>query len=249
MKYICLLMMILSTSCSNQNVRNQSKRVLFVVTSHENLGSTGKKTGAYFSEIAHPYAVLTKAGYEIDFVSPKGGNTPLDGLKKLDMISKRLLKNKKFINKLRTTKLPKEIKSKLYDAVYFAGGHGTMFDLPDNKTLQKITSEIYEGGGVVSGVCHGPAGLVNVRLSDGSYLISGKKMSAFTNEEEEAVKLTKVMPFLLESKIKSRGAYYEKTKNFEEKVVSDQRLITGQNPMSAKKVAEELLLSLEKRSL
>ncbi len=249
MKLICLVLLFLGLGCSQKNKVSLNKKILFVVTSHSKLGDTKKKTGAYISEITHPYLVFKNAEYDIDFISPRGGSVPLDGMKNIDEATKELLKDTEFMNLLKNTKKPSAIRTADYDAVYFAGGHGTMFDFPDNEKLQSITAEVYEAGGLVSGVCHGPASLVNVKLSDGSYLISGKKVSAFTDEEEEAVKLTKVVPFSLESKIKSRGAYFEKADKFKEKVVNDQRLITGQNPASARAVAKEVLQTLEKRSM
>jgi len=226
-------------------IKNSNKKILFVVTSQGEIPKTGKKTGAYISEITHPYEVLTKAGYEIDFVSPKGGQVPLDGMDSLDKVSKKLLSNDSFLKQLSTTKTPTEIDPSSYEAVFYAGGHGTMFDLPNNRNLQNITTEIYEAGGVVAAVCHGPVGLVNVKLTDGSYLVSGKTVSAFTNEEEEAVKLTQAMPFLLEDKLKERGAKHTQAKNFEKHVVVSERLITGQNPASAKGVGIEMLNALK----
>lgn len=127
----------------------------------------------------------------------------------------------------------------------FAGGHGTMWDFADNTELAKITADIYENGGVVGAVCHGPAGLVNVKLSNGKYLVDGKKINAFTNEEETAVKLEKVVPFLLESKLIERGAKFEKSGLWQPHVTVDQRVVTGQNPQSAKGVGEAILTELK----
>jgi putative intracellular protease/amidase len=223
----------------------KEKRVLFVVTSQAEIPKTGKSTGAYIGEITHPYEVLTKAGYRIDFISPKGGETPLDGMDNLDEISKKFLQDNEFLKKIQMTKRPSDVDPKNYSAIFFAGGHGTMFDLPNNKKLQELTAKIYESGGVVSAVCHGPAGLVNVKLSDGSYLVSGKEISAFTNDEEAAVKLTEAMPFLLEDKLKERGAKHTKADNFKRHVVVSERVITGQNPASAKGVGEAILKELK----
>ena len=128
-----------------------------------------------------------------------------------------------------------------YDAIYFAGGHGTMWDLPDNDALKRLTADIYEAGGVVSAVCHGPAALVNVTLSDGSHLVDGKELAAFTNDEEAAVELTEAMPFLLETKLRERGARFKAAPNFESNVVVSERLVTGQNPASATGVAEAIV--------
>src|SRR5690606_20733211 len=130
-------------------------------------------------------------------------------------------------------------------AIHYAGGHGTMWDFPDNKELAAIAARIYENNGIVSAVCHGPAGLVNVQLSNGKYLIEGKKINAFTNEEETAVKLDKVVPFLLETKLIERGAKFEKSGLWQPHVVIDQRLVTGQNPQSAKEVGMAVLKLLQ----
>ena len=128
-----------------------------------------------------------------------------------------------------------------YAAIFFAGGHGTMWDFPDDARLQRLTATIYEKGGVVGAVCHGPAALVNVKLSDGSYLVAGRTVAGFTNEEEEAVGLTKVVPFLLESRMIERGATITKAANFQAHSVADARVVTGQNPASATGVAEKIV--------
>lgn len=237
--FLCLLGFLM-ISCTAKKEETK-KRILFVVTSHSELGNTGKTTGAYIGEVTHPYKVFSDAGYEIDFVSPKGGPTPLDGMDALDQVSKKYLADKHFMRKLNSAKKPSEVNARDYAAIFYAGGHGTMFDFPENKELQSMASAIYESGGVVSAVCHGPASLVNLKLKDGSYLISGKNVAGFTNEEEEAVGLTKAMPFLLEDKLKERGAQFSKAPNFQKHVVVSERLVTGQNPASAEGVAKAIL--------
>ena len=150
----------------------------------------------------------------------------------------------------KTTLKPSQIDPDVYDAVYYAGGHATMWDLPDNIELAGVSSRIYEKGGVVAAVCHGPAGLVNIRLSDNEYLVAGKKVSAFTNDEERAVGLYDIVPFLLEDTLKQRGAEHLAAANFQPQVIVSERLVTGQNPASAKGVAEAmlpLLASIENR--
>lgn len=224
--------------------KSDKKKILFVVTSHSKKGNTGEPTGYYLSEVSHPWQVLHEAGYEIDFVSPLGGKAPVDGLDLKDPVNKSFWENKKYRNKIENTLKPAQVKPENYVAVHYAGGHGTMWDFPDNTELAEITTEIYENGGVVSAVCHGPAGLVNVKLTDGKYLVEGKKINSFTNEEESAVKLDKVVPFLLESKLLERGAKFEKSEPFQAHVVVDQRVVTGQNPASAKGVGEAVLREL-----
>lgn len=225
----------------------QSSKVLLVVTNHSELGDTGVKTGYYLPEVTHPYYELVNAGYEVDFASPKGGVAPMDPKSKdlTDPENKAFYSNKKVFSKLQNTLSLKDIKASDYKAIVFAGGHGTMWDFANSSDLNRVTSEIYENGGIVSAVCHGPAALVNVKLSNGKYLVSGKKLTAFTNEEEEAVKLTEVMPFLLETELVKKGAEFLEKDNWKENVVVDGRLITGQNPASAKKLGKEIVKLLK----
>ncbi|REC46856.1 type 1 glutamine amidotransferase domain-containing protein [Chryseobacterium pennipullorum] len=220
------------------------KKILFVVTSHDKKGSTGEATGYYLGEISHPWEVLHKAGYEIDFVSPKGGTPPVDGFDLKDPVNKEFWENKEYRNKIDHSMTPSQVNPKEYSTIFYAGGHGAMWDFADHNELADIASEIYENGGIVAGVCHGPAGLVNIKLNNGKYLVDGKKINAFTNEEESEVKLTHIVPFLLENKLKERGAIFEKSGLWQNHVVTDQRVITGQNPQSAKSVGEAILKEL-----
>lgn len=227
--------------------KNMKKKILFVVTSHDKKGSMGEDTGYYLGEVSHPWEVLYKAGYEIDFVSPKGGTPPVDGFDLKDPVNKEFWENKEYKNKIDHSMTPSQVNPKEYSAIFYAGGHGAMWDFADNKELAAIASEIYGNGGIVAGVCHGPAGLVNIRLNNGKYLVDGKKINAFTNEEESEVKLTNVVPFLLENKLKERGAQFEKSGLWQNHVVADQRVITGQNPQSAKSVGEAILKELHNK--
>jgi len=231
-------------ACSSETNKTKEK-ILFVVTSHSEKGNTGEATGFYLSEVSHPWEILYNAGYEIDFVSPKGGKAPVDGFDLSDSINKKFWEDEVYRKKVENTFKPSQINPDDYVAIHFAGGHGTMWDFADNKEISEIASKIYENNGFVSAVCHGPAGLVNIKLSDGKYLVDGKKVNSFTNEEEDAVGLTDVVPFLLETKLIERGAIFEKSGIWQTHVVVDQRLITGQNPASAKKVGEELLKVLK----
>lgn len=226
--------------------KQMKKKILFVVTSHDTKGDTGEKTGYYLGEVAHPWEVLHEAGYEIDFVSPKGGTPPVDGFDLKDPVNKKFWENKEYKNKIDHSLTPSQIIPENYAAIYYAGGHGAMWDFADNTELAFIASKIYESGGIVAGVCHGPAGLVNIKLNNGKYLVDGKKINAFTNEEEAEVKLTNVVPFLLEDQLKERGAKFEKSKPWQNHVVNDQRVITGQNPQSAKSVGEAIVKELKK---
>jgi putative intracellular protease/amidase len=223
-----------------------SKNILLVLTSNDDLGGVGK-TGYYVLEAAHPYEVFKAQGYTIDFVSPKGGEPPKDGYKADDASQTRFLEENK--DKLATTLTPEQVAPENYHAIFFAGGHGTMWDFPNNSKLAEIASSIYEKGGVVSAVCHGPAALVNIRLSNGDFLVKGKTVAAFTNAEEEAVKLTGVVPFLLETKLIERGAKHVAAPNFQANVQTSARLVTGQNPASARGVAEAVVRVLEQQSV
>jgi len=219
------------------------KKILIVLTSHDDLGGTGK-TGFYVSETAYPWRVFTQAGYQVDLVSPQGGEPPQDGADLSDPIQKAFLDDAEMSRKLADTLRPEKVDARDYAAIFYAGGHGTMWDFPGDTGLAGIARDIYEAGGVVSAVCHGPAALVNITLSDGSYLVAGKEVSAFTNEEEAAVGLTGIVPFLLQTALEERGAKHVAGPNFLSQVSVSGRLVTGQNPASAGPVAEQVVAVL-----
>lgn len=223
-------------------------KVLIAVTNHDVLGNTGKKTGYWLSEVAHPYLELRKAGFHVDFVSPAGGNAPMDpgsndtadeGNKQFLALDDGLVSDD-----LRYTLAPDLVDPFEYRAILFAGGHGVMWDFPDSKGLQRIAAFIYEHGGVVAAVCHGPAGLVNVKLSDGGYLVAGKQVTGFSNTEESAIGLTTVVPFSLEDTLVARGGLYGKADAWKPNTVICERLVTGQNPMSARLVGVAMVAAL-----
>ncbi len=219
-------------------------KVLIVVTSHDKKGSTGEPTGYYLAEVAHPWDQLTKAGYEVDFVSPKGGKAPVDGFNLSDVTNKAFWESSDR-QKVENTYRPDQIDPGEYVGILYAGGHGTMWDFADNSAIATIAARVYEAGGVVAAVCHGPAGLVNIKLSNDRYLVEGKRVNAFTNEEEVAVGLDQVVPFLLETELIKRGARFEKAGLWQPHVAVDERLITGQNPASARQVGEEMVKLLQ----
>ncbi len=226
-------------------------KVLIIVTSHGQLGNTGKTTGYYLPEVTHPYFVFEQAGYKIDIASPQGGKAPMDesSLDLKDADNKKFMDRKDLVAKIENTLELSKINVSDYAAVFFAGGHGTMWDFSNNKDITKISSALYEKGGVVAAVCHGPAALLNVKLSNGSYLIRGKNVAGFTNEEENAAGMTAIMPFLLETELKKKGAKYSKTPMWQKHVVVSERLVTGQNPASAKGVADEVVKLLKNLKL
>lgn len=220
-------------------------KVLFVLTSHGQLGNTGKPTGWYLPELAHPYDVLEKAGVDITIASPKGGEAPLDPASveafKNDEVSQTVLKNKSDL--LRNTHQLSRFVGKAgdYDALFYVGGHGPMFDLATDSTSHKVITEFWDAGKVVSAVCHGPAALVNVKLSDGSYLIQDKELTAFSNAEEDQMGFSEAMPFMLETELVRNGAkFFKADQPFGVKVIVAGRLITGQNPASALDVGEAI---------
>jgi len=220
------------------------KRILIVTTSHDKKGNTGASTGAFVPELAHPYNVFREAGLDIEFASVRGGKVPLDGLDTKDAESVAFLANEPVLRALHAGRRGGDVDPARYDAIFYAGGHGAMWDLPDDAAFAQVASAIYERGGVVSAVCHGPAALVNVRLANGNYLVAGKTVSAFTNDEERAVKLDQVVPFLLSDKLAERGAKLKSAPNWQEQVATDARLVTGQNPASARGVAKRVVALL-----
>ncbi|MFG2769836.1 type 1 glutamine amidotransferase domain-containing protein [Streptomyces sp. NPDC048350] len=219
-------------------------KILIALTSHDRLGDTGRSTGFYLPEAAHPWKVFTDAGYDVDLVSVRGGKPPVDGADTSDPIQRAFLDDAKIAAQLGATPRPQDIDAADYDAILYAGGHGTMWDFADAQVLAGLARDIYEADGVVAAVCHGPAGLVNIVLSDGTHLVDGKNVAAFTNGEEAAVGLTDVVPFLLQSVLEERGAKHIGAPNFEAHVVVDGRLVTGQNPASATGVAEAVVKTL-----
>lgn len=220
-----------------------NKKILFVLTSHDKLGDTGKPTGYFLSEVSHPYRLLTERGFEVDFVSPGGGAPPMDPKSHNldDPDNKAFLEDARAQEKLKHTLRPDEVKPDDYAAIYYAGGHGAMWDLPGDPDLARVAARIYEQGGVVGAVCHGPAGLLNINLSNGLGLIEGAQVSCFTDSEEHAVGLQDVVPFLLETRMKEAGAEHTKaTGDFRSHVAVSERLVTGQNPASARGVGEAM---------
>ncbi|UEP23795.1 type 1 glutamine amidotransferase domain-containing protein [Burkholderia ambifaria] len=226
----------------------QGLTVLFVLTSHATKGATGEPTGFYLGEVTHPLAELDAAGIPVEFASIQGGEPPVDGLDLTDEINARYWNDSAFRDALRHTQRLGDVDASKYVAVFFAGGHGAMWDFPGNADVQKVTRAVYEAGGVVGAVCHGPAALVDVTLGDGTYLVAGKNLSAFTDEEERAVQLDHVVPFLLASTLTQRGAHHHPAPNWTAKVVVDGRLVTGQNPQSASGVGAAIRHLLLNRS-
>lgn len=226
---------------SQPNDASAKPTVLIVLTSHDRKGDTGEKTGAYFPELVHPHRVFVDAGFDVAFASTRGGKAPLDGVDRKDPLQAAFLDDPALVKQIDETLAPAAVRSGDYAAIFYAGGHGTMWDFPDTPVLARVAQEIYERGGAVGAVCHGPAGLLEVRLSSGAHLVAGKEVAAFTNDEERAVKLDHVVPFLLADALEQRGAKHVPAGNWKAHVVVSERLVTGQNPASAKGVAERMV--------
>ena len=219
----------------------QMTNILMVLSSHEQLGDTDRSTGWYLSEAAHPWKVFTGADHDLTWVSPSGGFAPMDGTDSTDQTTDEFLAE--FGDRGPETLTPGQVDAADFGAIFYVGGHGTMWDFPDNEALAALASSIYSSGGVVGAVCHGPAGLLNIDV-DGSKLIDGKRVAGFTNAEEAGVELTDVVPFLLEDRLKAAGADHRAGADFEENVVVDGRLVTGQNPPSATGVATAVVAAI-----
>lgn len=221
---------------------SRTARALIVATSHDRLGDTGLPTGFYWEELAAPYWTFTDAGIDTDIASIRGGEPAADP-KSVSKEGQRIAAVDRFtadpaaMAKLRASVRVADVVPGDYDIVFLAGGHGAMWDMPENTDLAMLLGTTYAQNGVVAAVCHGPAGLLGAKAPDGGPLVAGKRVAGFTNAEEAAVELTEVVPFLLETRLAERGAYVEPGPSFQPKAVRDGRLVTGQNPMSSEQAA------------
>lgn len=217
------------------------RKVLIVLTSHGQMGNTGKPTGWYLPEVAHPYHVFKVAGYSCTFISPKGGKAPMDPSSaeafKDDKICQEFLANKEVMGLIDNTLTAAKVSGD-FDVVFYAGGHGPMFDIPEDLAIAALATQVYEKGGILAAVCHGTVGLVPVKLSNGDSVLKGQCVTSFSNSEEDAVDLSSAMPFMLETRLKELGANYSAAANWQEHVVVSGRIVTGQNPASATATGE-----------
>ncbi|TDQ09479.1 type 1 glutamine amidotransferase domain-containing protein [Pedobacter metabolipauper] len=220
------------------------KRILIIASSANVIGPNKRATGSFLTEIAHPYETFKKQGYDIDIASVNGGEAPLDGMFEKDEELNTAFLSGDGLEKMRNTFPVTEAAISDYDAIFVPGGLAPMVDMATNESVQMAIASSYERGAVVGAVCHGPVSLLNVKLSNGSYLISGKNITAFSNEEEENYAKDDV-PFMLESALRERGANYQSVAAWQAHSISDGRLVTGQNPASAKSVAEKMIAILE----
>ncbi len=224
------------------------KKILIVVTNTLRYGQTDDPTGLWLGEATEFAQILEQAGYVVDYVSPRGGFVPLDprSMKYTDAEIMEMYATPDFQRKALTTSLaPEQIDPADYAAIYYAGGHGVMWDFPDNQPLQNIAAGIYANGGYVTSVCHGIAGLLNIKTAAGNYLIADHQVTGFTKAEEILAGKQRVVPFFNQIEAEKRGAHFLKRRAYREYAVQDDRLITGQNPFSAKAVGRLLVQNLQ----
>lgn len=226
------------------------KKILMVLTNNGKYGNNDEATGLWLAEATEFVEEVTKAGFKVDYVSPLGGVVPIDPrslgkmyVKKedLEIYQSEDFKTRALTNSLKAS----EVNAEDYIAIYYAGGHGVMWDFPDDENLQQLSIKIYQNGGYVTSVCHGVAGLLNIKIDD-KYLIAGKKITGFTQTEEILSGKNKLVPFATEKVAKERGANFTKKRFFSSYAVQDGQLITGQNPMSGRAVAKLLVENLTK---
>ena len=224
-------------------------KILMVLTSHDQLGNTGKKTGFWLEEFAAPYYVFKDAGAQLTLASPKGGQPPLDP--KSDEpdaqtdATRRFRQDPAAQSALASTVMLGTVKAGDYDAIFYPGGHGPLWDLAQDRDSIALIEAFYNAGKPVAAVCHAPGVLRHAKDADGQPLVKGKKVTGFTNSEEEAVQLTKVVPFLVEDELKAKGGIFSKGPNWASYVLTDGLLLTGQNPASSQAAAEALLSKLK----
>lgn len=221
-----------------------------VLTSHSELGDTGEKSGFWVEEFAAPYYVFQDAGAEVTVASPKGGQPPIDPKSEAPEsqtpATQRFKEDQALQALLADTKKVSEVSAKDFDAIFFPGGHGPLWDLYENAPSLQLIEDFWKTQKPVAAVCHAPAALLNAKAENGDPLVKGRQVTGFTNTEEEAVGLTQVVPYLLEDELKSRGGLFSKKEDWAVHVVQDGLLITGQNPASSEEAAQKLLKLLRK---
>jgi putative intracellular protease/amidase len=227
-----------------------TKKILMIVTSNSALGTTGKTTGIWAEELAVPYYVFKDTGFEVEIASPKGGQVPLDPnsvkeVGKNHPLVERMLADATLIAKTKDTRKLANVSTQGFDAIFFPGGHGTMWDMANNTDVKVLIESAEKKGMVIGAVCHGVSALVSALGKNGRPFVAGRKINSFTNAEEEAAGLTGVMPFLLETRLRELGANFEAAPNWQAFSVRDGLLITGQNPASSARVADDMLAALQ----
>jgi putative intracellular protease/amidase len=232
------------------NTGNIQKRVLLIMSSYDDMGISGKQTGTWFTELAAPYYILTDAGYEVVFASPDGGEAPIDLLSmKVPFTTEytgKFLNDPVALFAAKHTRKLRNIDYNTFDAVFFPGGYGLLTDLASDQFVVKLIKDFYETNRPIAMVCHAPAILRDVKLSNGKFLVEGKNLTGFKDAEDAEIELDKHLLFSLEQELKGRGANYKSVANWEPNVVVDGALMTGQSPASAAPLAEKLAEVLSK---
>jgi len=221
------------------------KNILIFMSNHATLGSSDEANGTYAAELTHAVAEFEKAGFSYDMASIKGGDAPLYGVDDFDdQAHRELMGNTNFLAKVSATKKASDLSVSGYDAIFYPGGFGLLSDLASNTDVAKLTAQHYEAGGLVGAVCHGPAALLPIELSNGEKLLADKKVTGFTREEEVAAGTIDKIPFVLEDSLEENALSYVKVADWQEHVIVDGRVITGQNPASAHGVGKAMVAAL-----
>lgn len=227
---------------------SNDKKILMVITSHKDLGDTGEKTGFWVEEFAAPYYAFVDAGAKVTLTSPAGGQPPIDPKSEMEDFqtesTKRFKADTQALNLVANTHKLAKVKSSDYDAVFYPGGHGPLWDLTDNADSISLIKNFLAENKPVAAVCHAPTSFLNIKDSKGEYVVKGKTVTGFSNTEEEAVQLTDIVPFLLQDELIKRGANYQKSDDWNCFSLQDGLIITGQNPASSKLTAEKLLAAI-----
>ena len=252
------MLLLLNVSCQPKTEKNtisvqkvnvtKTDKILFIVSNQKTYGSSSIKTSNHFGEIVYAYDVLLNAGYEVDFVSPKGGAVSFGYLNRTNPIQKKYLKDAILLSKLKNTLVPKNVNTRAYKAVYYVGGGAAMYGVPENVEIQKIAIDVYEkNNGIVSAVCHGSAGIVNLKTSNGDYIYKGKNVNGYPDKFERMnASYYQEFPFSIEQQLKKNGGKFSYSqKNRAQYYQVDGRLITGQDPSSAKIIAQKIIETLQ----
>lgn len=241
---------IISKAAGSKTSSKSGKKILFIVSNAHYYGKSTISTGNSFAEIVNAYDTFVNSGYTVDFLSPKGGSIPLAYINTSDSLQKQYLYNRDFIYALENTLNPKEIDYKVYKAVHYIGGGSAMYDVPENSDIQRLVMQMYEdNNGIISSVCHGTAGIVNLKTKDGKFLVEGKKISGYPDSfEKQDGEYFKHFPFLIQKTIEERGGDFKFSKRNESYVEQDDRIVTGQNFQSSNGVALKIIELLEKNN-
>ncbi|KFF17795.1 nuclear transport factor 2 family protein [Chryseobacterium sp. JM1] len=241
---------IISKSASSKTSNKSGKKILFIVSNAHYYGNSTISTGNSFAEIVNAYDTFVHSGYTVEFVSPKGGAIPLGYINTSDSLQKQYVYNRDFMYALEHTVKPEEIDYTMYKAVHYIGGGSAMYDVPENSAIQRIAMQVYEdNNGIISSVCHGTAGIVNLKTKNGKFLVEGKKISGYPDSfEKQDGEYFKQFPFLIQKTIEERGGHFKFSKKNESYVEQDGRIITGQNFQSSNGVALKIIEWIEKNN-